>query len=100
MITMKHYPFLDLKTVNDPYRDAMVEAMTRVVDSGWYVGGPEVEAFESALAAYCDVPYVVGLTNGLDALRLALRGRQIRMWPQCLPLLTTALCRCLSTRTI
>lgn len=74
MITMKHYPFLDLKTVNEPYRDAMVEAMTRVVDSGWYVGGPEVEAFESALAAYCDVPYVVGLTNGLDALRLALRG--------------------------
>lgn len=71
---MKHYPFLDLKTVNEPYRDAMLEAMTRVVDSGWYIGGPEVEAFEKKLADYCDVPYVVGLTNGLDALRLALRG--------------------------
>ena len=71
---MKHYTFLDLKTVNEPYRDAMLEAMTRVVDSGWYIGGPEVETFEKKLAEYCDVPYVVGLTNGLDALRLALRG--------------------------
>lgn len=71
---MKHYPFLDLKTVNEPYRDAMLEAMERVADSGWYIGGPEVEAFEKALADYCQVPYVVGLTNGLDALRLALRG--------------------------
>lgn len=71
---MKHYTFLDLKTVNEPYRDAMLEAMTRVVDSGWYIGGPEVETFEKKLAEYCGVPYVVGLTNGLDALRLALRG--------------------------
>lgn len=71
---MKHYPFLDLKTVNEPYRDAMLEAMTRVVDSGWYIGGAVVEDFERCLACYCDVPYVVGLTNGLDALRLSLRG--------------------------
>lgn len=71
---MKHYPFLDLKTVNEPYRDAMLEAMTRVVDSGWYIGGAVVEDFERCLARYCDVPYVVGLTNGLDALRLSLRG--------------------------
>ena len=47
---MKRYPFLDLKTVNAPYRDALVEAMTRVVDSGWYVGGAEVDNFEKALA--------------------------------------------------
>lgn len=71
---MNRYPFLDLKTVNAPYRDALVEAMTRVVDSGWYVGGVEVDNFEKALAEQTEAPYAVGLTNGLDALRLALRG--------------------------
>ena len=49
-------------------------AMRRVVDSGWYVLGPEVRAFEQELAAYCRMPYCVGVGNGTDALELGLRA--------------------------
>lgn len=68
------YPFSRLADVNAPYRDRLVEAMTRVVDSGYYVGGPEVARFEEMLAGQTGAPYAVGVTNGLDALRLILRG--------------------------
>lgn len=67
-------PFLDLKRLNDPYRADIVEAVNRVVSSGWYIGGPEVEAFEHDLATYQESQYVVGVSNGLDALRLILEG--------------------------
>lgn len=73
-MTQMKYPFLRLSDVNAPYRDAMVEAMTRVVDSGYYVGGPEVERFERMLADMEHAPYALGVTNGLDALRLILKG--------------------------
>lgn len=68
------YPFLELATVNAPYRNALAEAMLRVVDSGYYIGGPEVERFEQMLARQTGTPYAIGVTNGLDALRLILRG--------------------------
>ena len=73
---MKHktYPFLDLGTVNAPYAAALKDAAARVIDSGRYVGGPENEAFESELAALCNAPYAVGVSNGLDALRLIFRS--------------------------
>lgn len=73
---MKHktYPFLDLGTVNAPYAAALKDAAARVIDSGRYVGGPENEAFETELAALCDAPYAVGVSNGLDALRLIFRS--------------------------
>lgn len=73
---MKHktYPFLDLGTVNAPYSSALKDAAARVIDSGRYVGGPENEAFETELAALCCVPYAVGVSNGLDALRLIFRA--------------------------
>ncbi|GAB3858300.1 DegT/DnrJ/EryC1/StrS family aminotransferase [Dactylosporangium cerinum] len=50
----------------------MAAAVRRVVDSGWYILGPEVEAFEAAFAAYCGVPHAVGVGNGTDAIELAL----------------------------
>lgn len=68
------YPFSRLADVNAPYRDRLVEAMIRVVDSGYYVGGPEVERFEAMLATQTQAPFAVGVTNGLDALRLILRA--------------------------
>jgi dTDP-4-amino-4,6-dideoxygalactose transaminase len=49
----------------------------RVLDSGWYILGPEVEAFEVEWAAYCEAKHAVGLANGLDALKLALRALNI-----------------------
>ena len=70
-------PFLDLAA---PYRELKAEidaAVSRVLNSGWYILGPEVEAFEAEWADYSGAQYAVGLANGLDALILALRALDI-----------------------
>jgi dTDP-4-amino-4,6-dideoxygalactose transaminase len=66
--------FLNLKRVNAPYDAAMREAIGRVLDSGWYVLGEEVAAFEREFAAYCGTRHCVGVGNGLDALHLIVRA--------------------------
>ncbi len=66
--------FLDLKEINAQYRDELVTAATRVIDSGWYIQGAEVQAFEEEFAAYCGTEHCIGLANGLDALTLTLRS--------------------------
>lgn len=68
------YPFLDLATVNAPYIEDLRDIAGKVIDSGRYIGGPEVEAFETALASDTGTAYAVGTANGLDALRLIIRG--------------------------
>ncbi len=67
-------PFLDLKAINQQYREALIESATRVIDSGWYVQGKEVNTFEQEFAAYCGTAHCVGMGNGLDALVLTLRA--------------------------
>jgi len=70
-------PFNDLSL---PYQELKVEldeAYARVMQSGWYVLGKEVEAFEAEYAAYCGAKYCVGLGNCLDALHLVLRAWNI-----------------------
>lgn len=67
-------PFLDLKRLNAPYIQEITEAVKRISMSGRYIGGPEIEAFENRLADYQQVRHIVGVSNGLDALRLILRG--------------------------
>jgi dTDP-4-amino-4,6-dideoxygalactose transaminase len=67
-------PFLDLKDINQRYRQALIDAATRVIDSGWYVLGQEVQAFEQEFANYCGTRYCVGTANGLDALVLTIRA--------------------------
>lgn len=67
-------PFLDLKAINAQYRDELLQATARVIDSGWYIQGEEVTAFEQEFAAYCGTQYCVGVANGLDALTLTLRA--------------------------
>ena len=67
-------PFLDLKVINAQYRDELVDACTRVIDSGWYIGGSELEQFEQQFANYCGTKYAIGVANGLDALILTLRA--------------------------
>lgn len=67
-------PFLDLKAINQQHRQALIDAATRVIDSGWYVLGQEVKAFEQDFAAYCGTSHCVGMANGLDALVLTLRA--------------------------
>ena len=68
------YPFLDLGEVNRPYMDEMTEAAIRVIRSGRYIGGEEVESLESRLAAMTGSCHAIGVSNGLDALRLILRA--------------------------
>lgn len=67
-------PFLSLRDVNARYADELKAAAARVIDSGWYVMGEELSAFEREFAAYCGVAHAVGVGNGLDALSLILRG--------------------------
>lgn len=67
-------PFLDLKKINQQYRNELVEACTRVIDSGWYIGGTELEKFERNFANYCGTKFAIGVANGLDALILTLRA--------------------------
>ena len=67
-------PFLDLKSVNAQYRQELIDAATRVIDSGWYIQGAELKAFEMEFAAYCGTKHCIGVANGLDALTLTLRA--------------------------
>lgn len=67
-------PFLDLKAINSQYRDELITACTRVIDSGWYINGNELEQFELDFASYCGTKHAIGVANGLDALTLTLRA--------------------------
>jgi dTDP-3-amino-3,4,6-trideoxy-alpha-D-glucose transaminase len=62
----------------EPYRGRLVERMAAVVESGRFILGPEVEAFEEEFARYLGVPHVVGVANGTDALTIALRALGVR----------------------
>ncbi len=71
---MKKYQLLSLQRLNQPYAQELKEAAARVIDSGWYLRGNETQAFEKAMAAYLNAPHVVGVANGLDALRLIFKA--------------------------
>jgi len=70
-------PFLDLGAAYHELKPKIDAAVSHVLESGWYILGPEVEAFESEWATYCDAKQAVGVANGLDALTLALRALDI-----------------------
>lgn len=70
-------PFLDLKAINLAHQAELKAAFERVLDSGWYILGQEVKAFEQKFAAYCGTSHAVGVSNGLDALHLILRAWDI-----------------------
>lgn len=70
-------PFLDLRSAYLELQSEIDAAIARVLGSGWYILGPEVEAFEVEWAAFCGAGHAVGLANGLDALILALRALDI-----------------------
>jgi dTDP-4-amino-4,6-dideoxygalactose transaminase len=65
-------PFLDLKATYTELQPEIDAAIKRVLESGWYILGEEVVAFEQEYAAYCEAQHCVGVANGLDALHLGL----------------------------
>lgn len=74
---MTTVPFLDLRAAYLELKPEIDEAVLRVLDSGWYVLGAEVEAFERELASYCEAEHAIGVADGLDALHLALRAMDV-----------------------
>jgi len=70
-------PFLDLKWPYLELKQELDEAVARVVSSGWFIGGKEVDQFEADYAAYCGAVEAVGVANGLDALHLVLRAMDV-----------------------
>jgi len=66
--------FLDLHKINERFRAELDAATKRVLDSGWYLLGKEVERFEADFAAYCGVRHAIGVANGLDALNLIIKA--------------------------
>ena len=70
-------PFLELKPAYDELRDELDAAYHRVMDSGWYLLGSEIESFEAGFANYCDAKHCIAVGNGLDALHLILRAYDI-----------------------
>jgi dTDP-4-amino-4,6-dideoxygalactose transaminase len=74
---MNRIHFLDLKEINNRHAKAMERAFDRVLKSGWFILGKEVEAFEKEFAEYCGTNHCIGVANGLDALRLILESYKI-----------------------
>lgn len=70
-------PFLDVGAASRELETELQTALTRVLQSGYYIGGPEVAAFETHFAQYCGAKYAVGLGNGLEALRFALLAMDV-----------------------
>lgn len=64
----------DLGRHTAPLRELLQAACTRVVDSGWFILGPELTALEREIATYCGVAHAIGVANGTDAIELALRA--------------------------
>ena len=67
-------PFLDLHKINKRFEKEFQSRFNSFLNSGYYILGKQVEAFENEFAAYCEVSHCIGVGNGLDALRLILEG--------------------------
>lgn len=71
---MDEIPFLDLRAAYLELKAEIDAAVLRSLESGWYIGGAEVEAFEAEYANYCGAQFCIGVGNGLDALHLSLKA--------------------------
>lgn len=67
-------PFLDLKSLNQQYQQELKDACSRVIDSGWYINGEELNLFEQEFSSYCGTRHTIGVASGLDALTLVFRA--------------------------
>jgi len=71
-ITVVNVPLLDVPAQNAPLRDELLQVFESVLDSGYFILGPEVEAFENEAAHYLGVPHTIGVSSGTDALIVSL----------------------------
>ena len=67
-------PFYDLKKVNEIHKEEISESLIRILSSGWYIMGRELESFEKKFAKYCGSKFCIGVGNGLDALKIILKS--------------------------
>lgn len=74
---MRKVPYLDLRAINDEVENALKEAFHKVLNSGWFILGGELEQFEAEFAKYLDVKHCIGVGNGLEALHLILRAYNV-----------------------
>jgi len=74
MTDRREVQFLDMKSQYLALKSEMDAAYARVMESGWYILGGEVEAFEQEFAAYLGAKHCIGIGNGLEALQLILMG--------------------------
>jgi len=74
---MEQIALNDLCRHSAAHRELLDAAISRVIDRGWFILGPELEAFENGFAAYCGVQHAVGVANGTDAIELALRALDV-----------------------
>lgn len=74
---MNSIPFLDLGRLHRSIREHLDTAYRRVMDSGCFIMGPQLEAFETEFARYCEVKHCIGVGNGLEAIHLLLRAYEI-----------------------
>jgi dTDP-4-amino-4,6-dideoxygalactose transaminase len=70
-------PLIDFKLQHRQIADEIEAAIARVIDSAWFILGPEVEAFERAFAAFSGVAHCIGVGNGTDALELVVRALDV-----------------------
>lgn len=75
---MTHIPFLDLHATYAELKVELDAAYHEVMDSGWYLLGAQLEAFEREFAAYIGVKHCIGVGNGLDALHLSLLAMDLK----------------------
>ena len=67
-------PFLDLQAINNQYSEEILNEVIKVINSGWYILGEQVELFEQEFADYCGTKHCIGVANGLDALIIILEA--------------------------
>lgn len=70
-------PFIDIQAINKRFEESFKNEFQDFLDSGYYILGNQVSAFESRFADYCETQYCIGVGNGLDALRLILEGYKV-----------------------
>lgn len=67
-------PFLDLRSVNAQYKEAIENSLNGVIDSGWYLKGEQTQKFEDEFSNYIGVKHTIGVSSGLDALKIIFRA--------------------------